>query len=73
MYGVFQLCILSFLTGESFCFDYALMRNEFSACNFMHLMIGRIFLQTSFWLDIFQTLSYHDTTPDSAPSCHLGG
>ena len=31
------------------------------------------FLQTSFWLDTFQTLSYHDTTWDPAPSCHVAG
>ena len=64
---------VSFLTGESFYFDCAFMRNESSACNFMYLMIGRIFLQTSFWLDTFQTLKYHDATWDPAPSCHVAG
>lgn len=66
--------ILLFLTGESVYFDYALVRTESSACNFIHLIIGRIFfLQNSFWLDTFQTLSYHDLTPDPAPSCLVAG
>lgn len=39
----FKLYTLSFLTGESFYFDCAFMRTESSACNFMYLMIGRIF------------------------------
>lgn len=44
MYEVFQIVhTISFLTGESFCFDCAFMRTESSACNFMCLMIGRIF------------------------------
>ena len=43
-YDVFQIVhTVSFLTGESFYFDCALMRIESSVCNFLHLMIGRIF------------------------------
>lgn len=55
MYGMFQIVhIIPFLTGENIYFDCALMSTKSSACNYMYLMMGRLFYRLVSGLTLFK-------------------